>query len=430
MNADLPTKLLTVGDWLQWLETLHPKKIDLSLDRVKTVIKTLSLTNLTCKIITVGGTNGKGSCVALLESIYREAGFQVGTYTSPHLWRFNERIRFNAVDVSDEKLIDLFVAINNARGNITLSYFEYATLAALLYFAWEEADIALLEVGLGGRLDAVNAVDSDASLLASIAIDHQEWLGETREKIGYEKAGIMRPRKPAILADRDCPESVISFAEQAQAPVKRIGYEFDGALDKVGWIYNDVNGEKRGLPFPAFGGDEQLANAAGCVAVVEALQQKLPVSNNALVCGLEKAQLRARAERLEIDGVTWVFDVAHNPAAAITLSKVLDRYPVDGRTLAVVAIMANKDLVGVLAPMLPTVDEWLVTHTEGERCASTKALAEALGEGVMVTKHPDIATACEQAKRHANQGDRILVYGSFYLVGPAMSTLGLYFGLT
>ena len=428
MNAVAPSQFSTVGDWLQWLETLHPKKIDLSLDRVKTVIKTLSLTSLTYKVITIGGTNGKGSCVALLDSVYREAGFQVGTYTSPHLWRFNERICFNAVDVSDEELIDLFVAINNARGNITLSYFEYATLAALLYFSWVKADIALLEVGLGGRLDAVNAVDSDASLLTSIAIDHQEWLGDTREKIGYEKAGIMRLRKPTVLADRDCPESVMNYAEQVQTKVKRIGYEFDGTLDNVGWIYSGLNGEKRELPFPIFGGDGQLTNAAGCVAVVEALQQKLPVSNDALVCGLGKAQLGARAERLEIDGVTWVFDVAHNPAAAIALSKVLDRYPVDGRTLAVVAIMSDKDLVGVLEPMLPMVDEWLITQTEGERCASAESLIEVLDGGVMVTAYPDIATACEQAKRNANQGDRVLVYGSFYLVGPAMLTLGLYSG--
>ena len=428
MNADTPIQSLTVEDWLQWLETLHPKKIDMSLDRVTTVIKTLSLTKPDYKIITIGGTNGKGSCVALLEGIYREAGFQVGAYSSPHLWRFNERIRFNTVDVSDEKLIDLFVAINNARGNITLSYFEYATLAALLYFSWSEVDIALLEVGLGGRLDAVNAVNADASLLVSIAIDHQEWLGETREEIGYEKAGIMRHRRPTIVAERDCPKSILSFAEQAQATVKRIGYEFDGKVDNAGWAYHDLSCEKSELPFPTFGGDEQLNNAAGCVAVVEALQKELPVSNDALVSGLKRTQLAARAQILEIDGVKWIFDVAHNPVAVSSLSKVLDRYPVGGRTLAIVAIMADKDLVGILKPMLPAVDEWLVTQTGDERSASAESIKEALGEGAMVTVYPDITMACESAKRNANQTDRVVVYGSFYLVGPAMSTLGLYFG--
>ena len=428
MNADTPIQSLTVEDWLQWLETLHPKKIDMSLDRVTTVIKKLSLTTPPYKIITIGGTNGKGSCVALLEGIYREAGFQVGAYSSPHLWRFNERIRFNAIDISDEKLIDLFLAINNARGNITLSYFEYATLAALLYFSWSEADIALLEVGLGGRLDAVNAVDADASLLVSIAIDHQEWLGETREEIGYEKAGIMRLKRPTIVAERDCPKSILNFAEQVKAKVKRIGYEFDGTVDKTGWTYHDLSCKKVGLPVPNFGGDEQLNNAAGCVAIVESLQNELPVSNDALVSGLKHTRLEARAEILEIDGVTWIFDVAHNPAAASALSNVLGRYPVDGRTLAIVAIMDDKDLIGILEPMLPEVDEWLVTQTGDERSASAESLKEALGEGVIVIAHPDIATACEHAKYNVSQGDRVLVFGSFYLVGPAMSALGLYFG--
>jgi len=411
---------------LRWLETLHPKKIDLSLERIRAVIATLSLEEPPYRIITIGGTNGKGSCVAFLESVYREAGFRVGAFTSPHLWRFNERLRFDGAGATNDTLIELFGTINDARGEVTLSYFEYSALAALLHFARSGADVALLEVGLGGRLDAVNAVDADASLVVSVALDHQAWLGTTREAIGHEKAGIMRRARPAIVADRDPPASLLAHAERVGAAVERIGREFDYALEGERWSYRGRSGVRQSLPRPAFGGAEQLANAAGCLAVIEALEDPLPVGRDALSRGLENARLAGRMDRREIGGVQWVFDVAHNPAAATALAGALSRDPAGGRTFGVVAIMEDKDCDGVLAPLVPLVDEWLVTRASEERGTRPEVLARALGAGVASTVCLDVEAACERVRLNAEPGDRVLVFGSFYLVGPAMSALGLY----
>ena len=413
-------------DWLRWLETLHPKKIDLGLERIQRVLAALALQAPAYRIVTVGGTNGKGSCVALLEAIYRAAGFRVGAFTSPHLWRFNERIRLDGAEVADEALIELFRLINDARDGVTLSYFEYAALAALLHFARRGADVALLEVGLGGRLDAVNAVDADASLIVSIDLDHQEWLGTTREAIGYEKAGIMRPARPAVIADRNPPASVLAHARRVGAAVERMGCEFDYGPVDAAWAFRGRRGPRRGLPRPAFGGEEQLANAAGCLALIDALSELLPVAEDAVVRGLRSAQLNGRMERREIGGVTWVFDVAHNPAAAAALARALARDPVAGRTRCVVAIMGDKDHRGVLAPMLPVVDEWLLTRSAEARGAPPDLLAEALGERAPATVCSDIREACARARQVAEPGDRVVVFGSFYLVGPAMAALGLY----
>ncbi len=272
----------------------------------------------------------------------------------------------------------------------------------------------------------MNAVDADACLLVSIALDHQEWLGTTRDSIGHEKAGIMRHARPAIVADRDPPMSVLAHAARVGTPVQRIGREFDYALDDHGWTYRGRHGVKQRLPIPAFGGEEQLANAAGCLAVIEAMNALLPVDEGAVHRGLENARLGGRMERRDIGGVRWVFDVAHNPAAAVVLARDLSRRPVAGRTFGVVAVMGDKDYRGVLAPMLPLVDEWLLTRTAEDRGAAPQALAEALGEAAPHTVCLDIATACEEARREAEPGDRVVVFGSFYLVGPAMSALGLY----
>lgn len=426
MNVQPSSNLSTVEEWLRWLETLHSKKIDLGLDRIRAVISALRLRHPPYRVITIGGTNGKGSCVALLESIYREAGFRVGAFTSPHLWRFNERIRVDGEEVSDDDLMELFRDIDDARGEITLSYFEYSTLAALLHFARCRAEVVLLEVGLGGRLDAVNAVDADASLLVSIDLDHQEWLGTTREAIGHEKAGIMRRARPAVVAEREPPASVSVFASRVGANVAQIGRDFDYILDGENWSYEGRGGLRSGLPKPVFGGSEQLANAAGCLAVVEALEGSLPVDSESIIQGLENARLGARMERRDIGGVSWIFDVAHNPAAANAFARDLALRPVAGRTLAVVAVMSDKDCRGVFAPMKPLVDEWLLTRADEERGAPTSQLAEALGEGVRASVHTDIASACEQARLDAEPGDRVVVFGSFYLVGPAMLALGLY----
>ena len=416
----------TLEDWLRRLETLHPKKIDLGLERSRQVLARLSLREPPYCKIAVGGTNGKGSCVALLESIYLAGGYSVGAFTSPHLWRFNERIRVDGAPAEDAAIVDLFQCIDRVRGEISLSYFEFSTLAALLHFTRARVDVALLEVGLGGRLDAVNAVDAEASMIVSIDLDHQAWLGTTRETVGHEKAGIMRRGRPAVVADRDPPESLLVHAAETGAELVRLGADFDFEVQDEGWLYRGRNGVMYGLPRPSFGDREQISNAAGCLALVEALAEELPFDRAALPGGLSGARLVGRMEQREIGGVRWVFDVAHNAAAAAALAAALRRRPVSGRTLAVVAMMEDKDHKGVFSPLRSVVDQWLVTHAGGERGARPEALIAVLGAGSAASACSDAAAACERARRGAAPGDRVVVFGSFYLVGPAMSALGLY----
>ncbi len=429
------TGFSTLAEWLSWLETLHPKKIDMSLDRIRSVLDSLSLRPPPYRVITVGGTNGKGSCVAILESIYRSAGYRVGAFTSPHLFRFNERIRVDGVEASDEQLVSLFEFIDATRGKTTLSYFECSAVAACLHFAQEKCDVVILEVGLGGRLDAVNALDADAVLIASVDLDHQEWLGPDRESVGREKAGIMRAGRPAVIADRLPPSSLVEHAAATGADLKLIARDFDvaGVVAEVEsgmqrWNYRGAQGEIRDLPRPAFGGDIQYTNAAACTTVVEALNDVLPVQHEALARGLASASLFGRLDRHTVNGVEWVFDVAHNPAAARELVAAVRRLPPAGRTLAVFGAMHDKDIAGVLQPFAELVDEWFVACAEPERGATAKDMTAALtAQGArLATPQPDVETAIRSAAVRAARGDRVLVFGSFYIVGPAMEALGLY----
>ena len=412
--------------WLEHLETLHPKKIDLGLERIGRVLDRLSVRTPPFRTVVIGGTNGKGSCVAFLESLYVAGGYSVGAFTSPHLWRFNERIRVNGVEAADETLVALFEGIEQARGEISLSYFEFSSAAALLHFAQSGVDVALLEVGLGGRLDAVNAVDGDASLVVSVDLDHQEWLGNSREEIGREKAGIMRRGRPAVIAERNPPQSLLDHAARVGADLRRIGVEFEFEAEGAQWTYRSTNGVVSGLPRPKFGGPEQIANAAGSLAVVESLQQELPLDRAAWRQGIAGARSSGRIEERDIGGVSWIFDVAHNPAAARVLAAALRRRPVPGRTLAVVALMQDKDHAGVLEPLRPLVDQWFVTCAGGDRGALPETLVSVLGPESHAAIYPDPGAGCAQARDHAGPWDRVVVFGSFYLVGPALSALGIY----
>jgi len=414
---------------LSWLETLHPKTIDLSLDRVKAVVSAMGLDRPPYRVITIGGTNGKGSCVALLESIYAEAGYRVGAFTSPHLWKFNERLRVDRSDATDEQILEIFNMIDVARGDVTLSYFEYSALAAMVLFAESGVEVALLEVGLGGRLDAVNALDPDASMIVSIDLDHQEWLGDTRESVGIEKAGILRRDRPAVIADRDPPASLLDYACDQRVPLHVLGQGFDFELLNSGaWRCNAVPGERPELPRPPFGGRVQLGNAAACVMITECLRAELPVPTSALVRGIEQTRIAARFERRRLDGVEWIFDVAHNPAAARVLADELARCHRPARTFALFAAMADKDIAGVIDPFIATVDHWHVTRADADRGATEKDLLLWFEERKVdsVVAHPLIAEACDQVRRLAADGDRVLVFGSCYMVGPAMTALGLY----
>lgn len=439
----MPQRFSTLEDWLAWFETLHPKEIDMSLERLSAVLDLLALRPPPYKVITVGGTNGKGSCVAILESIYREAGYKVGTFTSPHLWRFNERIRVDGEDASDGQLIEVFQAIDDVLDTVTLSYFESSAVAALLHFAREGVDVAVLEVGMGGRLDAVNALDADAALIATIDVDHQEWLGGDRESIGREKAGIMRNNRPAILGDRDPPASLVGYARDIGAELHLIGRDFDfhrydeGSYEEGGdgeegdanaWTYEEGHVRHPALPPIAFGGEVQYSNAAACVAVVERMRSELPVHDDALRSGLREARLRGRSERHLRGGVDWVFDVAHNPAAAKVFRSSVDHLPPAERTFAVFAAMHDKDIAGVLEHFAPIVEHWFLARADDKRGAPVEDLVRVLaGLGSdRVEACADIGAACVAAANRTQPGDRVLVFGSFYTVGPAMTALGLY----
>jgi dihydrofolate synthase/folylpolyglutamate synthase len=415
----------TLAEWLAWLETLHPKKIDFSLNRIRAVLEALNIVPPGYRIVTVGGTNGKGSCVALLEQMYLAAGFAVGTFTSPHLVRFNERIRFNARDIDDETLMDLFERMDAARGELTLSYFEASAVAAMLHFARVRADVAILEVGMGGRLDAVNALDTDAALIVSVDLDHIEWLGPDREAIGREKVGIVRRGRPAIVADADPPVSVAAGIAARSADGRFIGRDFAVREDGDGLVYTAADREERRFPRPGFGGRFQLSNAAACIAVVDALGEILPVSDAAIAAGIAGTQLRGRIDRQRIAGVEWIFDVAHNPAAARLFAAALGELPA-ARTVAVFGLMHDKDLDAVVAPFIDTIEEWFVATLDSERTAEGSAVAQRLAElgAARVSLHADVAAATRAAAGAASE--RVLVFGSFYTVGPAMSELGLY----
>jgi dihydrofolate synthase/folylpolyglutamate synthase len=430
--VDQPGRSASLAQWLAWLETLHPKKIDLSLNRIRTILEVLGLDVPPFRVITVGGTNGKGSCVAFLSEIYARAGYRTGAFTSPHLIDFNERIAVNGRYASDQALVEAFAAMDEARDTITLSYFEASAVAALIHFAAEQVDLAILEVGMGGRLDAVNAVDADAAMIVSVGLDHEEWLGSDRESIGFEKAGIMRRYRPVVIADREPPRSLEAFATEVGADALFIGRDYDVASVADGLRVNCRGNVVRQVPRPRFGGEEQWLNAAACVQVVECLRDVLPVSDEALQNGIAATAPAGRSERRLIDGVEWIFDVAHNPAAAERLAATLAAQPIEGRTWAVFGALRDKDVGGVLSALAPSIDCWQVVTLDAERgadAAEIEAVARR-SEGLQtVTAFPDVPAACAATRTQAAAGDRVVVFGSFYVVGPALAALELYSAL-
>ena len=416
----------SLGEWLAWLATLHPKQIDMSLERVEGVLAALGISKPGYAVITVGGTNGKGSCVALLERIYLEAGYAVGAFTSPHLTSFNERIRFGGADLTDEALIELFELIDAGRGSLTLSYFEVSAVAAMLHFERAGADVGVLEVGMGGRLDAVNAVDADCALIVSIDLDHMEYLGPNRDVIGREKAGIVRRGRPVVVADDEPPAGLLAEIARRGGELKIVGADFGAETLSGGLRYWRRGGAAREFPRPSFGGRIQLGNAAAVIAVVDAMRPRLPVSDEAVAAGLAGARIKGRFDRAVIDTSEWIFDVAHNPAAAALLNEALAELDPVPRTAAVFGAMRDKDLKAVLAPFVPLVERWFVGGIDSDRGAAPGdivALLAALGAGA-AESFPDVAAAARAAR--AAHADRVLAFGSFYTVGPAMQAVGIY----
>ena len=415
----------TLAGWLDWQQTLHPNAIELGLDRVRRVLNRTGWKRPAQPVITVGGTNGKGSCVALAEAMLRAAGLRVAAFTSPHLIDYRERIRVDDVDVSATSLMVAFERIAAALVDDTLTFFEFNTLAALLVFETAAPDAIVLEVGMGGRLDAVNVVDADVALVASVGLDHTEWLGEDLAAIAREKAGIFRPGRPAVYGSPTPQPALVEAAALIGARLKRRDIEFCVERSASGlWSYADSRVTWRDLPAPALAGRFQLDNAAAVLAALAELDARLPVDRAAIVAGLRTAFVPARFQRVNALGRTWILDVAHNPDAARSLASALAATPCPGRTVAVVAMLADKDVERVLLALREVVDEWWVAATTGARGLSVHALAaRAAHVNVMVSQAVSIEDALHAAADATSSADRIVVFGSFHTVGPALEWL-------
>ena len=412
----------TLPDWLRWQEQLHAEEIELGLDRVSQVFRRLHPEPPPFKVITVAGTNGKGSSVAMLEAILLAAGYQVGTYTSPHILRYNERVHLQGKAVADELLCDAFERIDQARAKTSLTYFEFGTLAALDIFYRQPLDVAILEVGMGGRLDAVNIVDADVALITPIDVDHEKWLGTDRETIGVEKAGIMRPQRPAVCSDPAVPQSVLRHATDIGTSLYCLGQDFSAEPEATGWAFR-VSGDisRNALPLPALRGEHQLQNAAGVLKVLQCLDSCLPVSSQALREGLLSVSLPGRFQVIPGD-VTTILDVAHNPQSAVVLAQMLTVQQCQGRTLAVVGMLADKPIAETLKPLLPCFNAWFLgSLSEISRGAKAEALETALtGTKASVASYRNVTQAYHAARQQAAPGDRIVVFGSFYTVAEVM----------
>jgi dihydrofolate synthase/folylpolyglutamate synthase len=426
-----PGASASLHDWLAYLEALHGKSIDLGLDRVKQVAQRMSL-RLDCVSIIVGGTNGKGSTCAMLEAILLAAGYKVGMYTSPHLIDFNERARVNGEVVTDSALIEQFQAVEAARGDTSLTYFEFTTLAILRLFGGAALDAVVLEVGLGGRLDAVNIIDADCAIVTSIDLDHMDWLGDTREKIGLEKAHIFRPGRPAICADPQPPQSLVDYAASIGADLWLFGRDFNYSGDRQQWAYGGRAQRRNALAYPALRGANQLLNASAALAALEALRDRLSVPQQAVRQGLLLATPPGRFQILPGQPAI-ILDVGHNPHAAAVLAQNLDSMGFHPYTHAVFGMLSDKDAAGVVAKLGDRIDHWYCAGLPGARGRSGAGLAElvrqaspapAAGENVSVTPFDDPVAAFQAARAKAGEGDRILVFGSFVTVAAVLQFLG------
>ncbi len=412
----------TLSKWLEYIERIHPKSIELGLERVTAVKRRLAL-ELEATIVTVAGTNGKGSTCAMLESVLLAAGYRVGLYTSPHLLRYNERVRINGTPVGDEGLCAAFARVEVARDGVPLTYFEFGTLAAWIVFAGAPLDVLILEVGMGGRLDAVNAFDADCAVVTSIAIDHTDYLGDTREEIGLEKAGVLRAGRPAIVADPEPPASVIEHARAIGADLQRLGREFGYVSEPGQWTFWGRRGRRAGLAHPALRGACQLWNASACLAALDALAEQLPVGMDDVRKGLATVQCPGRFQVLP-GRPAVVLDVAHNPQAAAMLAQNLADMGSYPATHAVFGMLGDKDIEGVCAALKGRLSAWYAATLTGARGAQAATLAKAIratDARAEVGLFDSPRSAFESAYKRAAENDRILVFGSFYTVAEVMA---------
>ena len=413
----------TLQEWLDFCERLHPVSIDMGLDRVRAVADRLSL-HFECPVITVAGTNGKGSTCAMLEAILLQAGYRTGVYTSPHLVHFEERCRLLGSSAAPEALAEAFAAVEAVRGEVSLTYFEFSTLAILWLMQRAGLDAVILEVGLGGRLDAVNIIDTDCAVITSIDLDHMAILGNTREAIGREKAGIMRAGRPVVVSDPMPPHTVIEYAQATGADLWLFGRDFNFSGDKQQWAWAGRGRRYSGMAYPALRGANQLVNASGVLAALESLRARIPVTAQAVRNGLAMVELPGRFQIIPGEPVL-VLDVAHNPHSVAALAENLDAMGFYPSTHAVFGAMADKDLQPMLQRMSPLIDRWYFTDLPLPRAAAASDLQQAwqvqnTRRDVSSSLHADPHSALQAAVSAADPADRIVVFGSFHTVGGVL----------
>ena len=413
----------SLADWLEQQEKSHPSAIDLTLSRVREVARRLDLLTPDFRVVTVGGTNGKGSTVAFIDALLRAAGLRCGRFTSPHLSRYNERICVDGVEASDASLIESFERIDAVRGDITLTFFEYNALAALDQFHRAVVDVAVLEVGLGGRLDATNIIDADVAVICSIGLDHLDWLGNTLEDIGREKAGILRRGRPAVLGSAEMPASLWSAIDEIDARAVVPGLDYHARPQTTGWDFEFGDFKLQGLPTPALAGVHQLGNAATALAALKCADVEL--EHGDVSEALIHVRLAGRFQRVTVDSgrgpVEWIFDVAHNVPAASGLAANLRALP-RARTIAVCGILGDKDIAGITAVLGAEIDAWVIVALEGPRAVAPAELESRLPPGAMTLAHaPNVAEGCRIARDAALPAERVVVFGSFLTVGPALA---------
>lgn len=413
----------TLQQWLDWCEQLHPVAIDMGLDRVKTVADRMNL-RFDGPVITVAGTNGKGSTCAMLEAVLLQAGYRTGVYTSPHLVHFEERCRLHGESAPADAFAQAFAAVEAVRGDVSLTYFEFSTLAILHLMASAQLDVVILEVGMGGRLDAVNIIDADCTIITSIDIDHTAILGPDRDTIGREKAGVMRPGRPVVVSDPMPPSSVLDHASTIGADLWLFGRDFNYSGDKQQWAWAGRDRRYSGMAYPALRGANQLINASGVLAALEALRQRIPVTAQAVRNGLAMVELPGRFQIVPGQPVL-VLDVAHNPHSVAALAVNLDAMGFYPTTHAVVGAMADKDLLPMFQRINPMVDRWYFTDLPLPRAAKASDLQH-LWQGqnnrndTASSVHADPMRALQAAIDSADPADRIIVFGSFYTVGGVL----------
>jgi dihydrofolate synthase/folylpolyglutamate synthase len=420
----------SLNQWLEYLESMHPVAIDMGLERVATVGARLDL-RFDCPVITVGGTNGKGSTCAMLESMLMQGSYRVGLYTSPHILDFNERARIDGHSVSDAVFCDAFAAVEAVRGDVSLTYFEFTTLAILKLFTDAKLDAVILEVGLGGRLDAVNIIDPDVAIVTSVDLDHQQYLGDTREKIGFEKAGIFRPQRAAICGDPSPPQSLVEHANAIGADLWLFGRDFNYSGDRQQWSYGGRAVRRHALAYPSLRGANQLLNASAALAALEVLRDRLPLGAQEIRAGLVLVELPGRFQVLP-GRPAVILDVAHNPHAAATLAQNLDQMGFFPYTYAVFGAMSDKDVSGILSHLKDKIDHWYFCDLPLPRAASAESLASALSDAGFVAGKDaggersvqcfgTPAEAYAAARDRVGENDRIIVFGSFLTVAGVMA---------